>query len=173
MKTLAAFALLTLPLALCAQMNHTEAATPKAIVPSTTLTVTGLDGKTQSYSPEDLRNMTHLTVKVHNAHTNADESYSGVPVSSLVKRAEPNLTDKSKSHPLMTVLIFEGADKYRIALTVCDIDPSCRNGIAIVADQIDGRPLTADGAFKLILTEDKKPQRWTRNLASITVKSLE
>jgi hypothetical protein len=43
----------------------------------------------------------------------------------------------------------------------------------IVATSMDGKPLGADGALKLISTEDKKPQRWVRNLTAITMKSPE
>jgi hypothetical protein len=33
--------------------------------------------------------------------------------------------------------------------------------------------LGEDGQFKLINSEDKKPQRWVRNLSSISVRSAE
>jgi hypothetical protein len=178
MKTSILALALALPACLSAQMkpgDNMESMHHAPAVPSTSLTITGIDGKTESYSPEDIRNMTHLTVKVHNMHTNADETYSGVPVSELVKRSEPALAtgEKPKVRPLMTILIFGATDKYRIALTLCDADPSCRNGMALVADQQDSKPLATDGAFKLIVTEDKKPQRWVRNLTSIEIKAAE
>jgi hypothetical protein len=43
----------------------------------------------------------------------------------------------------------------------------------IVATSMDGKPLGADGELKLVSTADKKPERWVRNLAAITVKSAE
>jgi hypothetical protein len=43
----------------------------------------------------------------------------------------------------------------------------------IVADTQDGKPIAADGTFKLVSTEEKRPARWVRNLASITVKAAE
>jgi hypothetical protein len=182
MKIFCKAILFVLPACLSAQMKHDaapdgsmEAMHHAAPVASTSLTVTGPDGKTQTYSTEDLRGMAHLTVKVHNAHSNADESYSGVPVSELAKRAEPKLVtgDKPKIKPLMMVLVFGGTDNYHVVLTMCDVDPSCRNGMAIVADQQDGKSITTDGDFKLIVTEDKKPQRWVRNLSSITLKTID
>jgi hypothetical protein len=36
-----------------------------------------------------------------------------------------------------------------------------------------GKPLGTDGNLKLVDSGDKKPQRWVRNLSSITVKSAE
>ncbi len=182
MKIFCKAILFLLPACLPAQMKHDatpasgmEAMHHAAPVASTSLTVTGLDGKTQTYSFEDLRSMPHLTVKVHNAHSNADETYAGVPVSALAKRAEPTLVsgDKGKIKPLMLALVFGGTDNYHVALTMCDVDPSCHNGMVIVADQQDGKTIGTDGAFKLIVTEDKKPQRWVRNLNSITLKAID
>jgi len=182
MKIFCKAILFLLPACLPAQMKHEatpvggmEAMHHAAPVPSTSLTVTGLDGKTQTYSFEDLRSMAHLTVKVHNMHSKADETYAGVPVSELAKRAEPTLVsgDKGKIKPLMLALVFGGTDNYHVVLTMCDIDPSCRNGMVIVADQQDGKTIGTDGAFKLIVTEDKKPQRWVRNLNSITLKAID
>lgn len=153
------------------EMHHKNAPAK----PSTALTVTGLDGKTTTYSADDIKNMTHMTVTVHNIHSNADETYSGVAVSELVKRVEPKLAtgERPRVKPLMTVIVFGGTDNYHVVLTECDIDSSCHNGTVIVADQKDGKPLTVDGEFKLISTEDKKPQRWVRNLTSIEVKSVQ
>jgi hypothetical protein len=38
---------------------------------------------------------------------------------------------------------------------------------------MDGHDLGADGELKLVSTEDKKPQRWVRNLTSISLKTAE
>jgi hypothetical protein len=47
------------------------------------------------------------------------------------------------------------------------------DGTVIVATSVNGKPLGEDGQLKLVDSGDKKPQRWVRNLASITVKSAE
>ena len=45
-------------------------------------------------------------------------------------------------------------------------------GEVIVADTMNGQPLDAkSGPFKLVVTEDKRPARWVRNLVSIELKS--
>jgi hypothetical protein len=43
----------------------------------------------------------------------------------------------------------------------------------IVALSVDGHSLGADGELKLISTDDKKPQRWVRNLSAIALKTVE
>ena len=159
-----------------APMKH-EAATP-----STTLTVTGLEGS-RTLSIAELKAMPHTTVTVTNSHTKTQESYSGVAVRDLLALVAParlvpvngapaDSPARPKASPRMTVIIARGTDGFRVALTLCDTDPGCRSGQSIVADSIDGQPLTTDGAFKLILTEDKIPGRWVRNLDNLTVKNL-
>jgi hypothetical protein len=43
----------------------------------------------------------------------------------------------------------------------------------LVADMENGTPINADGPLKLIATGEKRPARWVRNLAAITVRAAE
>ena len=149
----------------------------EAGVPSKTLTLTGLNGATMTLTAEDLKAMPHVTVTVTNGHSHNQETYSGVAIKDLLAvvtrsaEGQPAVAP-AKSSPRMIVVIAGATDHFHVALTLCDTDPGCRNGQAIVADAEDGKPLAADGAFKLILTEDKMPGRWVRNLDSLTEKNL-
>lgn len=150
-------------------MKHAHAPAP----PSTSLTVTGLDGATKTYSPADLKTMPRVALKVHNSHTNADEIYEGVPVAEFLKATTPGSSLTPKVSRNITVLVFGATDNFHVVLTACDVDPTCHNGNVIIADTLNNQPLTTDGAFKLIISEDKKPARWARNLNSLTVKALQ
>jgi len=74
---------------------------------------------------------------------------------------------------LRSYVVAEGADKYRVIFSVTEIEGSEHIGEVIVATSIGGKPLGDDGQFKLVDSGDKKPERWVRNLKSITVKSAE
>jgi hypothetical protein len=139
---------------------------------STELLLTGIAGKTKTLTPAELKALPHVTVSVHNAHNNKDESYSGVPVKDLLALVEPAKGEGPKTSANMMVVIASATDNFHVAITLCDTNPECRNGQAIVADTLDGAPIATDGAFKLVLTEDKKPARWARNLSSLTVKAV-
>lgn len=140
---------------------------------SATLTLTGLGGITRSLTPDTLEALPHVTVTVMNAHNGRTEVYSGVPVKDLLDTvASPKSDTAPKVSANMTLIVAEATDHFRVAITLCDTDPTCRNGQAIVADSIDGKSLAADGAFNLVLTEDKKPGRWARNLASLNVQAV-
>ncbi|SEC46755.1 hypothetical protein [Terriglobus roseus] len=144
----------------------------KKSAPSTELVLTGIAGKKKALTPADLKAMPHVTVSVHNAHNNKDESYSGVPVKELLTLVEPAKGEGPRTSANLMVVIASATDNFHVAITLCDTNPECRNGQAIVADTLDGTPIAADGAFKLVLTEDKKPARWARNLSSLTVKAV-
>lgn len=175
-----------LPVALVAQAHSPGdmAGTPHApSQPSKSLTLAGLQGETRTLSLADLKSMPHVSVTVINGHSPKQETYTGVTVHDLLATVTaPNSANFGpvamnapamlKSSPRLTVILAEGTDHYRIALTLCDTDPACRSGQTIVADTLDGHPLTTDGAFKLILTEDKTPGRWVRNLSTLTEKNL-
>ena len=154
-------------------MGSKEASAHKpASAPSTALVITGLTGRSKTLSVADLKAMSHVSVSVHNAHNNKDESYSGVPVKDLLTMVEPAKGEGPKTSANMLVIVAAATDGFHVALTLCDTNPECRSGQAIVADTQDGASLTADGAFKLILTEDKRPARWARNLQSLTVQAV-
>ena len=159
----------------CAQMSHDGMGAMKREpgVLSKTLTLTGLSGETKTLSPDDLKAMPHVSVTVMNGHSHQQEIYSGVAVKDLLafRTTEP-AEGASRVSPRTTVVIAGATDRFQVALTLCDTDPGCRSGQAIVADAEDGKPLTGDGAFKLILSEDKMPGRWVRNLNSLTEKNV-
>jgi hypothetical protein len=69
--------------------------------------------------------------------------------------------------------VAEGTDKYWVLYSMTEIEGSEHNGEVIVATSMGGKPLGMDGQFKLVDSEDKKPQRWVRNLSAIMVKSAE
>lgn len=154
-------------------MDGKEAVAHKpASIPSTQLVITGLTGTSRTLTPAELKALPHVPVSVHNAHNNKDESYNGVPVKDLLALVEPAKGAGPKVSGNMLAVIAAATDGFHVAVTLCDTNPDCRSGQAIVADTQDGVPLTAEGAFKLILTEDKKPARWARNLQSLTVRAI-
>ena len=176
MKRLVLGTALLLPVALnvivTAQMPDHAGMPMKKSVASTELLVTGIAGTTRTLTTADVKALPHVTVTVHNAHSNKDESYSGVPVKELLGMVEPASGAVPRASTNMTAVIAGATDDFHVVLAFCDINPDCRTGQAIVADMQDGATLTKDGAFKLILTEDKKPGRWVRNLSSLTVKNV-
>jgi hypothetical protein len=148
--------------------EHSHAASPA----STSLTLT-IDGKATKLSVADLEAMPQTTVTVHNEHTKVDESYTGVLLGAVLAKYGFPVDKTTHQKMLRSYLTAEGTDKYWVLYSVTEIEASEHNGDVIVATSMGGKPLGADGQLKLIDSGDKKPQRWVRNLTSITVKSAE
>jgi DMSO/TMAO reductase YedYZ molybdopterin-dependent catalytic subunit len=148
-------------------MQHT------ASTPSATLTVTGLNGKQMTYGVADLKAMPHTTVSVYNEHAKANESYSGVALTDLLAKAGAPTGEKLRGKGFLLYVVAEGTDHYKVVYSITETDPLNHAGDVIVADSLNGAPIGADGAFKLVNSEDKRPARWVRNLSAITLKSAE
>ena len=150
--------------------NMAMAKPAAALSPSLTLTV---DGKATTFSVADLKAMPQKTVKVHNAHSNADETYSGVPLGDLLATAGFVVNKTTQQKMLRSFLRVEGTDKYWVIYSLTEVEGTEHLGDVIVATSMGDKGLGADGDLKLVSTEDKKPQRWVRNLTAITLKSAE
>ncbi len=139
---------------------------------STSLTLT-VDGKATTLSVAELQAMPQKTVTVHNEHTKADETYTGVLLGDLLAKYGLPVDKTTHQKMLRSYLVAAGTDKYWVLYSVTEIEGSEHNGDVIVATSVGCKPLGEDGQLKLVDTGDKKPQRWVRNLNAITVKTAE
>jgi hypothetical protein len=120
----------------------------------------------------DLKAMPRTTVSVHNEHSKADETYVGVRVADLLTKMGAPLGKDLRGAALSGYLVATGSDGYVAVMALAEADPTFHSGEVIVADTMNGQPLDAkSGPFKLVVTEDKRPARWVRNLVSIELKS--
>jgi hypothetical protein len=122
-------------------------------------------------SAPDFRALPHVNLTVHNTHTDADETYSGVPLVALLSKLNAPLGKDLHKEALATYLIATGSDGYSVVLSLAEVDPSFHAGQVIVADARDSQPLGKSGPFQLIVSDDKRPARWVHNLVSITLQS--
>jgi hypothetical protein len=133
------------------------------------LTIKTYEGKTLTLSPVELASLPHKPVAVFNAHSKANETYSGVPLADLLSKVGVPLGENVRGKLFMIGVVAEGMDNYRVLYSLAEVDPAIHTGDVIVADTLDGQKLGKDGAFKMISSEEKRPARWVRNLTSISV----
>ena len=120
----------------------------------------------------EFRALPHVDVKVHNGHTNTDETYSGVPLVVLLAKVDAPLGENLRGKALTNYVVATGSDGYSVVLSLAEVDPGFHDGQILIADTRDGQPLATSGPFQLIVSEDKRPARWVRNLVSIAVQSI-
>jgi hypothetical protein len=122
----------------------------------------------------DLKSMPRTTVSVHNEHSKADETYVGVRLADVLAKMGAPLGHDLRGVALSGYIVATGSDGYVAVIALAEVDPSFHSGEVIVADTMNGQPLDEkSGPFKLVVTEDKRPARWVRNLVSIELKSVQ
>jgi hypothetical protein len=157
---------------LCARQAPKSAAAPSA-PPSNELQISSYTSQQKlDLKPADLKALPHISVTVHNEHSNADESYSGVRVSDLLAKLGAPLGHDLRGAALGAYVVATGTDHYVAVIALAEVDTTFHSGEVIVADSMNGQPLDEKtGAFRLVVTEDKRPARWVRNLVSLELKS--
>jgi hypothetical protein len=127
--------------------------------------------KSSEWTLATLAALPHKMVTVHNAHTNTDETYSGVPLIDLLTPLGVNAKPRGKD--LRLYVLAAGSDGYAVVYSIGEVTPDVSNATVLVADAENGKALGADGPFKLVATDEKRPARWVRNLAAIRVQPAE
>jgi hypothetical protein len=127
-----------------------------------------------SLKAADLKALPHTTITVHNSHSNADETYSGVPLADLLAKFGAPLGKDLRGKSLALYIVATGSDGYQVVLSLAEVDPSFHPGDVVVADSMAGKPLDAkSGPFKLVVSEDKRPARCVHNLISLRLRAAE
>ncbi len=132
-----------------------------------------VDGKSTTLTLAELAAMPQKTVTVHNEHTKADETYAGVPLGELLAKYGFAVGQSTHRKMLRTYISAEGTDKYWVLFSATEVESSEHSADVIIATSMNGKPLGDDGALKLIDNADKKPERWVRNLTTITLVTVE
>jgi len=123
-------------------------------------------------SPAEFRALPHTTLTAHNGHTDADETYSGVLLATLLAIVNAPIGKERQKEVLTGYLIASGSDGYSVVLSLAETDASFHRGQVLVADARDGQPLAKSGPYQLIVSEDKRPARWVHNLNSIALQGI-
>jgi hypothetical protein len=118
-----------------------------------------------------LASLPHTSISVFNEHAKATQTYSGVPLTDLLTQL--GVPAKPRGKDFRIYLVAQGADGYQVAYSLGEVTPDVHDGTVLVADQVDGKPLGENGDFQLVLTGEKRPARWVRNLVAIRVLTAE
>jgi DMSO/TMAO reductase YedYZ molybdopterin-dependent catalytic subunit len=142
LRSLLVVALVQFVLVLCAAPAQTAA------VPAE-LRIAGAVSTPLVLTVADLKKMPRKTLTVVNPHEKKTETYEGVAVAELLRRA---------------------GDGYRVVFSLAELDSEIVDSDVMVADTVDGAPLSAQqGPFRLVAPHEKRPARWVRMLKCLTV----
>jgi len=150
----------------CSTLLAQDAKLSTAVTPQGSLVLTS-EHASVTFSPADFRALPHVSLTVHNGHTDASETYSGVPLATLVAKVNAPLGKEPRGKAMTSYVIATGSDGYAVVLSLAEVDPDIHQGQVLVADTRDSQPLGKFGPFQLIVSDDKRPARWVHNLVSI------
>lgn len=141
------------------------------VPPSRSLNVT-FQGRLTTFKIDDLLALPQVTVHVHNAHRNTDETYAGPLLSDVLAKA--GLVAGKEAEPLIlhSSVIATGTDHYFVLYSAAEVEPTFSRGQVIVAVMKSGLPDTEGGNIQLINSDGAKPARWVHGLADINVMSI-
>ncbi len=110
-----------------------------------------------------------LTVK----DDGVDVTYEGVWIHELLHRAGLPMGPKLRGEGMLTGVIAEASDGYRVLFTLAELDPAFREPHLLVADRLDGKPLLPHhGTLRLIVGGDLRGARSVRMFARLHVVSV-
>lgn len=89
-------------------------------------------------SLSEFRVLPHKTISYHNAHTNSDETYSGVALSDLLENYGVPQGKDLRGKALSLYIVATGSDNYKAVLSLTEIAPAFHPGDVIVADSMNG-----------------------------------
>jgi hypothetical protein len=120
----------------------------------------------------DLLKLPQVTVHVHNAHRNTEETYSGPLLADVLAQVDLKASRDTEPLILHSSVIATGTDHYFVVYSLAEVEPSFSTGHVIVAVVKSGLPNSEGGNIQLINTVDAKPARWLHGLKNITVMSV-
>jgi hypothetical protein len=107
-------------------------------------------------------------------HENPAATYEGVTLGAVLERAGVPRGEKLRGPGLRAIVIITATDGYKVAFTVAETDPAFNDRLIILADKKDGKPLPEkEGPFRIVVPTEKRPARWTRNVKTIAIKTVD
>jgi DMSO/TMAO reductase YedYZ molybdopterin-dependent catalytic subunit len=143
-----------------------EPAVPASGAPTIRVLMQGKPALT--IDPAMLSTMPHVTTRAA-AHDEKPSEWRGVALRDILLRAGVSIDQPLRGKALATFVRVTATDHYQVIFGLADLDPTLGNTPVMLADERDGKSLSTDGPFRLVVSSDKRPARWVRNVATIEV----
>jgi len=145
-----------------------------APAPAAQLKIGGAVQTALTLTVADLKNMPRKTLSLVNPHSPRTEAYEGVALEEILKKAGAFHGKEMRGLAMATYVLAEASDNYRVVFSLAELDSGILDSEIIVADTLDGAPLSEkEGPLKIVAPHEKRPARWIRMLKSITVVQVE
>ncbi len=144
-------------------------ATLDAQTPAASIIVNGAVEKPLQLNQEALAKLPRRTVQANN-HDGKPSNYEGVELREILLRAGVPFGKELKGKWLASYVLVEAVDNYQAVFALPELDSLFTDRVILLADVCDGKPLPEkNGAFQMIVPDEKRHARWVRQVKSLTV----
>jgi hypothetical protein len=134
-------------------------------------TVVGLTGKTIVVTPQVLDGLRRGEATMINH--GAPHTYEGVMLTELLRLVGAPTGARIHAAADRDYVVITGADGFRAVFSLAETDRSVQARNVILADHMDGAPLTDhDAPFRVVVDGDQKPSRSVSAVTKIEVKAI-
>lgn len=127
--------------------------------------------KSEEWTAAKLAELPHETFQAPNERTQAQDTYSGVPLMALL--VELGVPQKLKGKDFRLYVVAEGRDGHKVVYSLGEVSPDVHDGLVLLADSVDGKSLDNDGPIELVSSGERRPVRWVRGVVSIKVQAAD
>jgi len=146
-------------------------AAEKPVVPPSETVLVGPTGKTLKITPQVLAGLDREEAVMIN-HSQP-HTYEGVRLTELLRLVDAPTGARVHAEAVKDFVVVTGGDGFRAVLSLAETDGSVQPHPVILADRMDGAPLTAhDAPYRVVVDGDKKPSRSVYAVTRIEVKVL-
>jgi DMSO/TMAO reductase YedYZ molybdopterin-dependent catalytic subunit len=123
-------------------------------------------------SAADLAKLPRRAVKA-TEHDGKSATFEGVALVEVLKLAGVEFGDKLRGKKLVSYLLVEAADGYRVVFALPELDPAYSDRVVLLADRRDAQPLSEkEGNVRIVVPDEKRQGRWVRQVVSLTIRNL-
>jgi hypothetical protein len=139
-----------------------------ALARSQQLTVQTEDGKQAVLARADIEALPHI--KATTGASAGSATFEGVPLMAVLEKAGVGFGETLKGKRMVSCLLVEAADGYRVVIALPEIDPAFNDKQVFLAFLKDGKPLdNKEGPYRIVIPDEKRMARWVRQVTKLKI----
>jgi DMSO/TMAO reductase YedYZ molybdopterin-dependent catalytic subunit len=142
---------------------------PSAKAVDVVLNVTGDVPTPLKLTTAEFARLPRQTVRAKDRDGNEAE-FEGVPLVEVLKSAGVKFGQDLRGPALAAYLVVEASDGYRAVFALPELDPAFTDGVVLLADRREGKPLAGnEGPLRVIVPGEKRHSRWVRQVVALRI----
>ncbi len=104
------------------------------------------------------------------ARDGKERVFSGVAMAEILRALGAPAGEALRGPEMNRIILITAADGYQVTFSLAELDPSFRRQNIIMADKVDGQPLSEfEGKRMLVNGDDLRHSRWIRQITGVAL----